>query len=179
MKPLVMAVLALLLCVPAAVAQDGVRERILNDCVDDDILQGDYSATDLRDARNHQTAQQLEYSSCQDVLTRAIADKTAKPAATGTPAPVVTSAPTGATPTPTPTATPEDTGRQLPQTPQEWHAIGEAQRQGPALTRGIRQLSPGAKLTATVGRNALPGTLVGVLALLAAAAVAPALTRKR
>ena len=47
----------------------------------------------------------------------------------------------------------------------------------------LKQVSPGTeRLSADVGRNALPGTLVGVLALIAAAAfalVAVPLIRKR
>ena len=65
---------ALLVATPAAHA-DGTRTKILRDCQDDGILQGDYTAAQMRDARDNQPAELLEYSDCGDVLTRAISDK--------------------------------------------------------------------------------------------------------
>jgi hypothetical protein len=144
-----------------------------------------------------------EYGDCRDVLTRAIADKTAKPKSddssdggssgsggstggtgggngssggtdpnTGTPSA-----------TPTPAAGGADSGREVPATPQEWAAITEAQKGVDPNPADVKQVSPGAeRLSAEVGRNALPGTLIGVLALIAAAAfalVAAPLIRKR
>jgi hypothetical protein len=191
-RTILMAVLAALLVATPAAHADGTRTKILRDCQDDGILQGDYTAAQMRDARDNQPAELLEYSDCGDVLTRAITDKTA-PQDTGTSggstggtgggtnASGGSSGGTGstdpgssdpaATSAPDPAAT-VDTGRAMPQTPQEWQAINDAQKQGPALQKDLKQISPGAQLTAEVGRNGLPGMLVGVLALIAAAALA-------
>ena len=189
-----MAVLAALLVAPTAAHADGTRTKILRDCQDDGILQGNYTAAQMRDARENQPAELLEYSDCGDVLTRAIADKTAPKAnnstnnsnSSGTGGTVGgssgggSSGGTGSTSggttdpasTPVPEPTPADTGRAVPQTPQEWQAITDAQKQGPDVTKDLKQISPGAQLTAEVGRNGLPGMLLGVLALIAAAALA-------
>src|SRR5262245_32001718 len=75
-RTIVMALLGVLLFAAPALAQ-GTRAEILRDCQDDGILQGDYTAAQMRDARNHQPTEVLEYSDCGDVLSRGIADKTA------------------------------------------------------------------------------------------------------
>src|SRR4051812_8924448 len=45
----------------------------ISDCNDDGVLQGHYSRSTLRQARNHLPASLREYSDCADVLARAIA----------------------------------------------------------------------------------------------------------
>jgi len=45
----------------------------IRDCNDDGVLQGHYSRSTLRQARNHLPASLREYSDCADVLARAIA----------------------------------------------------------------------------------------------------------
>src|SRR6478609_2889226 len=178
-RTILMAVLAALLVVPTAAHADGTRTKILRDCQDDGILQGDYSAAQMRDARDNQPAELLEYSDCGDVLTRAISNKTAPKdngtnggstggtggtgGGTGSGSGGSSSGGTagGGSSDPAATSTPDsagppDTGRALPQTPQEWQAINEAQKQGPAMTKDLKQISPGAQLTAEVGRNGLP-----------------------
>ena len=194
-----MALLAALFLAPAASAAGGTRVEILRDCQDDGILQGNYTASQMRDARSNIPAELDEYSDCRDVLTRGISDKTAPQAnnsstnnsgAGGAGAGIGTGggsggsnnsgggstgggSASGSSSAPAAEPTPADTGRALPQTPQEWNAIKQAQQQGPHLTDDLKQVSPGAsRLTASVGRNGIPGMLVAVLALIAAAAIA-------
>jgi hypothetical protein len=185
-------VAAVLLLVPSA-AQAQSSTEILRDCNDDGVLQGDYSASAMRNARNNMTTELDEYGDCRDVLTRAIADKTAKPksddssggnsssdggglgGSTSGSGGSGGSDPNTGTPSATPGAAPgtTDSGREVPATPQEWAAITEAQKGVNPNPDDLKQVSPGAeRLSADVGRNALPGTLVGVLALIAAAAFA-------
>jgi hypothetical protein len=193
-RTIFMAMLAAVLValVPSAAHAQGTTE-ILRDCADDDTLQGDYSVSAMRTARNNLPAELDEYSACRDVLTAAINDKTKKPASSGGDSSGGGSTGAGGTSngggstgggstgagagTPSATATPGpggvDSGREVPQTPQEWAAITEAQKGVDPNPADIKQVSPGAqRLNAEVGRNALPGTLVGVLALIAAAALA-------
>jgi hypothetical protein len=64
-------VLTLLVASPAAMA--GTRERIVADCFDDGRLDGNYTASQIRDARNNLPADVDQYSDCRDVLSRALA----------------------------------------------------------------------------------------------------------
>src|SRR4051794_31322231 len=75
-RTIFLALLAALLLAPTARAA-GSTTQILRDCADDGILQGDYTAAQLRTARDHIPAELTEYSDCNDVLSRAIAAKTA------------------------------------------------------------------------------------------------------
>src|SRR4051794_363034 len=75
-RTILMALLAALLLAPAAYA-GGTRVEILRDCQDDGVLQGDYTASQMRDARSNIPAELDEYSDCRDVLTRAISKETA------------------------------------------------------------------------------------------------------
>jgi hypothetical protein len=66
------AALALLaVLVPSALAAN--YHDAIRDCNDDGVLQGHYSRSTLRQARNHLPASLREYSDCADVLARAIA----------------------------------------------------------------------------------------------------------
>jgi len=56
---------------PGALAAD--YHEAIRDCNDDGTLQGHYSRSTLRQARNHLPASLREYSDCADVLARAIA----------------------------------------------------------------------------------------------------------
>jgi hypothetical protein len=56
---------------PGALAAD--YHAAIRDCNDDGVLQGTYSRSTLRQARNHLPASLREYSDCADVLARAIA----------------------------------------------------------------------------------------------------------
>ena len=53
--------------------------KILRDCNDDSVLQGDYTASELRAAQKEMPTDADEYGDCRDVLSRAIAT----PAASG------------------------------------------------------------------------------------------------
>src|SRR3954471_6426243 len=75
-RTIFLALLAALLCAPTARAA-GKTTAILRDCADDGILQGSYTAAQLRTARDNVPAELNEYSDCQDVLSRAISGKAA------------------------------------------------------------------------------------------------------
>src|SRR4051794_21755308 len=62
---------SLLAAAPVALAAD--YHAAIRDCNDDGVLQGHYSRSTLRQARNHLPASLREYSDCADVLARAIA----------------------------------------------------------------------------------------------------------
>lgn len=183
----VILLLLVLLLAPAAAAhaQEDDRVEILRDCADDDILQGDYPASKMRDALNNMPAELEEYSKCRDILSRGIAAKTAasKPADSGGDDAGSGTAGSGSggntgggsTPAaPEATAAPQRTGRDVgvqvgPSTPQDWKAIdGAIERGGDAVPVNGRPVSP----AAAVGRNGMPGSVIVVLALLGAAALA-------
>ena len=63
-------VLVLLVAAPAATA--GTRADIIADCYDNGRLDGDYSPSQIRDARNNLPADIDQYSDCRDVLSRAL-----------------------------------------------------------------------------------------------------------
>lgn len=63
-------VLTLLVAAPAAMA--GTRADIIADCFDDGKLDGNYTASQIRDARNNLPADVDQYSDCRDVLGRAL-----------------------------------------------------------------------------------------------------------
>src|SRR5215207_5280720 len=67
---LLVMVLTLLVAAPAAVA--GTRADIVEDCFDDGKLDGNYTASQIRDARNNLPADVDQYSDCRDVLARAL-----------------------------------------------------------------------------------------------------------
>ena len=64
-------VLGLLVAVPAANAAS--TTQILRDCADDGVLQGDYTPSELRNARQNIPTDTDEYTDCRDVLARAAA----------------------------------------------------------------------------------------------------------
>jgi hypothetical protein len=63
-------VLTLLVAAPAAMA--GTRIDIIRDCEQDGRLDGNYTASQIRDARNNLPADVDQYSDCRDVLARAL-----------------------------------------------------------------------------------------------------------
>ena len=78
MLRLVLACLLLgLVAVPAANAAS--TTQILRDCADDGVLQGDYSPSELRKARQNIPTDTDEYTDCRDVLARAAAAGVAGP----------------------------------------------------------------------------------------------------
>ena len=60
----------MLVAAPAALAD--TRDDIIRDCNDDGRLDGDYTPSQIRDARKHIPADVDQYSDCRDVLTRAL-----------------------------------------------------------------------------------------------------------
>jgi hypothetical protein len=185
-RTIFMALLAAVLValVPSAAHAQSTTE-ILRDCADDDVLQGDYSVSAMRKARNDIPAELDEYSACRDVLSRAIAAKTAATkdnnpsgnsggtggggggtggSGDGGFTPPTTSAPPASTPSG------RDPGIQVgPSTTEDWNAVHTAASQPTeAVKVNGRPVTP----AASVGRNGLPGTLVAALVLLVAAALA-------
>ena len=69
-RVLLVMVLTLLAAAPAAMA--GTRSQILRDCESDGKLDGNYTASQIRDARNNIPADIDQYSNCRDVLARAL-----------------------------------------------------------------------------------------------------------
>ena len=193
-RTIFLALFAALLIVMPSAAHAQNDESILRDCADDSALSGDYSVSAMRQARENIPAELDEYSDCRDVLSRAISAKTAASnnsnssgsdsgsgsgsgdssggsGGTGGGTPPTEPAPT-ATTAPNPTATPSgvDPGVRIgPSTEQDWDALRAANRfVDEKVDVNGRPVTP----AASVGRNGLPGTLVAVLALLAAAAIA-------
>ena len=188
-RTILLALFAALLLVPTTTAHAQGREDILRDCADDGILQESYSASKMRDARNNIPAELEEYSDCRDVLSRGISAKTSASnngggsndnsgGSTGGTTNSDSGGTGGGTSEPSATATPgsapqrtgKDVGVQVgPSTPEDWKAIdGAIEKGGEAVPINGRPISP----AASVGRNGMPGTVVVVLALLAAAAIA-------
>jgi hypothetical protein len=197
-RTIVMALLGALLFAAPAFAQ-GDRVEILRDCQDDGILQGSYTAAQMRDARNNIPSELDEYSDCRDVLSRGISAKTSSSnsndgsgnsggstggssggssnGGSGGSSGGTGSTDSGGSGNSSPASTPEpasipDSGRAQPTTPEDWAAIHQAQQNGEHIADDLKPVSPGARLTASVGRNGLPGSLVAALALIAAAALA-------
>jgi hypothetical protein len=195
-RTILMALLGTLLFASSALAQ-GDRVEILRDCQDDGILQGSYTAQQMRDARNNIPAELDEYSDCRDVLSRGISAKTSSkndPGGAGgstggsggggsgssSSSGGSGGSSSGGEPStdsgggsPTTGSDDLDSGYAYPSTPQDWAAVDEARKEGRHLAADLKQISPGSsRLTASVGRNGLPGLLVGVLVLLGAAALA-------
>ena len=70
LRPALIALLALLLAAPTALA-DATRNKILREC-QTGRLTGDYTAREIRDARNNIPDDLDQYTDCRDVLTRAL-----------------------------------------------------------------------------------------------------------
>jgi len=158
-----------LIAAPAASA--ATPTQILRDCEDDGVLQGDYSAEDLREARRSIPTDLDQYTDCRDVLARATSDKVSGRDAGGA-----------------------DDGRGgaggpglhgallTAETDADRDALSEATAREPTpLEIDGESVVPGAAgFAANAARNDLPGTLLVVLGLLLLAAVlaaAPAARR--
>src|SRR4051812_50194942 len=74
-RTLLLGLLAALLLAPAAYA-DGTTIKIIRDCADDGVLEGHYTPSELRKARDNLPTDVDEYSDCSDVLSRALATDT-------------------------------------------------------------------------------------------------------
>jgi hypothetical protein len=160
-KLLLVMVLTLLVAAPAAMA--GTRADIVEDCFEDGDLDGNYTASQIRDARNNLPADVDQYSDCRDVLTRALGGSGTKTTGGG-------GGPFGA----------GASGPSEPLTPSgpaEQQALDEAVESGgeQPVQVGDGTVVPGASgFEAGAARSDIPGTLLTALILLAAVAIAAA-----
>jgi hypothetical protein len=180
---LVLALAAALVFAPAARA-DGTTTKILRDCIDDGILEGHYTPSQLRKARDNMPTDAQEYSDCGDVLSRALSGDVSSSGSGGNPSAGSPSANGSPSATPTPqysdsTASPPTLS---PSTPAENEAIaGAVERGGGEQTIVGRPLAPAADIGGQFGRNRLPGSLIAVLVLFAGAVLSilvPAVRRR-
>ena len=194
-RPLLLGLVVLLLLAPAASAAS--RSEILRDCETDGSLDGNYTPSEIRDARNNIPDDIDEYTDCRDVLSRAtLGGGSSGGGGSGSAAGGATGGPTtggGGTGDTSGTAPPSDGssgGEPEPApTPQEPPSDAEerdleAARVEPGEAQEIagRQIVPGAStLTANAARNGVPPSLVTVLVLvgLTALVFAGAQVRKR
>jgi hypothetical protein len=183
-RTIFMALLAALLLVPAVAHAATDPIKIIRDCEDDDVLQGDYTAAELRKARSELPTDIDEYSSCRDILSRAIAEKTstAKNNDGGTGGGTTGGGGTGGgTSAPTAAETAQQQQKQeilsAPSSPEDAKAVYSAAEAGDrTVLTDANPKSPGAsRLAASVGRNGIPGAMLAVLVLLTAALLAAGL----
>ena len=168
LRPALIALLALLLAAPTALA-DATRNKILREC-QTGSLTGDYSAREIRDARNNIPDDLDQYTDCRDVLTRALLSRAGGDSGSGGGG--GTGGGGGGT------GGGESAAPLTPSTESDQQALDQAAGAGevPVNVSG-RAVTPGE----SAFRNDLPATLLVLLALLAAAAVAglaPALRRR-
>jgi hypothetical protein len=195
-RTILLALLATLLLAPAASAQSDKTIEIQRDCIEDSVLQGDYTVAQLRAAKQALPTDGDEYSDCRDVLTRAITAAIADSKPTPTPAAsggdqsgggggTGSGGDSGGGGTDSTARAEEDAAAlAAPTSPQDVQAVGAAYGEGDKVIKAeLDPRSPGAsRLTASVGRNGLPVSMIVVLALLAATLVAaslPLLRRRR
>jgi hypothetical protein len=148
-----------LLALFAAPAQASTRNKIIKDCADDGILQGHYSPSQLRDARQHLPSDVAEYTDCADVLRRA---ETPGGGAGGSGA-------TGAGSGAAAAAAGNSAGPLIvPSTPADHKALAEAAKAGgqPVKINGESIVPGAAGLRSGATRNGIPGTLAVALVLL-------------
>jgi hypothetical protein len=159
-RPALIALLALLLAAPPALA-DATRNKILREC-QSGRLTGDYTAREIRDARNNIPDDLDQYTDCRDVLTRALLSRAGGDSGTG--GGVTGGGVGGGT-----GGGGESAAPLTPSTDADKQALAQAAGAGqvPVNVAG-RPVTPGE----SAFRNDLPGTLLVLLALLAAAAVA-------
>ncbi len=159
--------MCLLLAVVATPAANAASTtQILRDCADDGVLQGNYSPSDLRKARQNIPTDTDEYTDCRDVLARAAAGAVAGSGAGsgglgGAGGAGGTSSAEGPLESPNPPEAPA--------------AIGTAGAKGApdAVQIGGRAVVPGtAGLASGSMRNGMPTLFVVLLALLGAGALA-------
>lgn len=161
-KLLLVMVLTLLVAAPAAMA--GTRADIIRDCFDDGDLDGNYTASQIRDARNNLPADVDQYSDCRDVLARALGGSGTRDIGGAGGGPLGGGAGGGS-------------GPLAPSGADEQRALDSAAGQGgeQPVQVGDGTVVPGAAgFSADAARNTIPTTLVVALALLALAALAAA-----
>jgi len=169
-------VLALLVAAPAAHAAD--RAEIIADCNADGDLDGNYTPSEIRDARNNIPTDIDQYSDCRDVLSRALggSGSGAVGGGGGGGGGAIGGGGGGG----------GDGGSSeplTPGTPDEQAALDSAGQgaDGPVQV-GSEQIVPGtAGFADGAARNPIPSTLLAMLILLAlaaAAAVVPSVRRR-
>jgi hypothetical protein len=156
--PKLLLVMVLTLFVAAPVAMAGTRADIVEDCFEDGDLDGNYTASQIRDARNNLPADVDQYSDCRDVLNRALGGSGTKNTGgdSGGGAPSEPLKPSG---------------------PAEQQALDKAAAEGgdEPVQVGDGTVVPGASgFSAGAARSDIPGTLLTALILLGAAALAAA-----
>ena len=163
MLRLVLAGLLLLLAIAPA-AEAASTTQILRDCADDGVLQGHYSPSELRKARQQIPADTDQYTDCRDVIARA-AGRGAASKSGGSGGGAGGSGGSGGDPGGPPV---------FPSGPDDQKALDDAYARGndPIELNGLK-VNPGAAgLAAGAARNDLPVTLIVALALLAVLALA-------
>jgi len=168
LRLLLVAVLALLVAAPAASAD--TRSDIIGDCYDNGKLDGNYTPSQIRDARNNLPADIDQYSDCRDVLARALGGSGSRSVDGGGGGGALgggTGGDGGAT---------GGGGDLTPNGPDETKALEDAAKGGDAPVQvGENDIVPGAAGFSTgAARNTLPPTLLAMLILLGCAALAAA-----
>jgi hypothetical protein len=160
--------LVLVLLAPPAAAQQSIRIKILRECSQNGRLTGDYTAQQIRDARSNIPDDIDEYTDCRDVLTRALLSRAGGDSNSGGDGGWNTG---GGTATSDGSGGGGDGGALLtPSTDADRSALDTAGRsnQTPIEVSGA-SVTPG---SAGSLHNDLPTTLIVLLALLGAAALA-------
>ena len=169
-KLLLVTVLMLLVAVPATAHAAGTREKIVADCYDDGKLDGNYSPSEIRDARNNLPADIDQYSDCRDVLARALGGSGDKAVGGGSGGSGGGGALGGA----------EDSGPAeplVPSGPQEQQDLEQAAVAGgdaPIQVGGTTVVPGAAGLASDAAHNAMPVTVVVAMVLLGLVALAGA-----
>jgi hypothetical protein len=166
MKPILTALLALLALWAAAPAPASAasRDEIIADCADDGQLSGNYSPSELRDARKNLPSDVAEYTDCADVLRRAELGDGGSPGAGGG-APGAGGSFPGATGSgssggSTPNLTPANDAERAALVKAQAEGAAPVEVNGETITPGAAGFSPNAT------RNGMPASLLfAVIAL--------------
>jgi hypothetical protein len=173
MLRLVFASVVVVMLVAASPALAGTREQILREC-QDGRLSGDFTARQIRDARNNIPTDIDQYSDCRDVLSRALANLAGGGAngggggggGTGGAGGGGFGGGSGGSGGP-------GGGLLTPTSPADQKALADAARSGngPVQVGGATVVPGATGFAANAARHSLPALLVVLLALLAAAAL--------
>jgi hypothetical protein len=172
MRLFLAALVAVLALAPPA-AQASTRSKIIADCSDDGVLQGHYSASELRDARKHLPSDVAEYTDCADVLRRAELPSGGGTGTSGTGTPTTPSFGGGTLP-PSSGGAAAPTTPLTPETPEDTAALTQAHDapDHPVSVAGQDLLAGAAPLREGYRANGLPDSLIVALVLLGLAALA-------
>ena len=164
--PRLLLVMVLTLLVAAPTAMAGTRADIIDDCYEDGKLDGNYTPSEIRDARNNLPADIDQYSDCRDVLARALGGTGDKRVGGDGGGALGGGGDSGAPAQPL-----------TPSGPDEQAALDKAATSGgdAPVQVGDGTVVPGAAgFASDAARNAIPATLLAVLILLGLAALAAA-----